>query len=309
MFNKLYREEGGQSLVLVALALLAMLALVALVLDGGNAYAQRRRVQNAADAGAVAGARELALGGTDGQIYAKIDEYTRIRNGATSFEAVYIPGGELVGGGAVPSDASGVRVEAVITFPTFFAGVIGLAELTASTRSGASYGAVAEMSQGVYPIGANWQNYDYGQTYDIWHHEQGGPGNFGWLSWWGCNSVPCLRTSLTPPGNSEEYVNPHDPDDHILSIGDWVEGMPGVKSGAWGKLDDLIGVPITIIIWDEAEGQGANLNYHIAGFAEFVLEGYDKPKKITGRFIRWVVPTTDIHFGTSYGAYGVRLVE
>lgn len=52
----------GQTLVIVALALFALIALVALAIDGGNLMAERRRMQNAADAAALAGARDLRPG-------------------------------------------------------------------------------------------------------------------------------------------------------------------------------------------------------------------------------------------------------
>ncbi len=48
--------ENGQTLVWVALAMVVLLAFVGLAIDGGAVYAERRRMQNAADAGALAGA-------------------------------------------------------------------------------------------------------------------------------------------------------------------------------------------------------------------------------------------------------------
>ena len=48
--------ERGQILVLFTLGLVAMISMVGLVLDGGDAFAQRRDQQNAADLGALAGA-------------------------------------------------------------------------------------------------------------------------------------------------------------------------------------------------------------------------------------------------------------
>src|SRR3990172_12227252 len=51
------QSEKGQSLIFVALLLVAFMAILALVLDGGFAYFKRRNAQNAADAGALAGAR------------------------------------------------------------------------------------------------------------------------------------------------------------------------------------------------------------------------------------------------------------
>jgi Flp pilus assembly protein TadG len=53
------RNERGQAMVLVVFAIIAMIAMAGLALDGGRLHTQRRQAQNAADAAAVAGAREL----------------------------------------------------------------------------------------------------------------------------------------------------------------------------------------------------------------------------------------------------------
>lgn len=53
------RRQGGVSIVLVTLALFMLLAFTALSVDGGNLYVARNELQNAADAGALAGARFL----------------------------------------------------------------------------------------------------------------------------------------------------------------------------------------------------------------------------------------------------------
>src|SRR5207245_859965 len=55
------------------------------------------------------------------------------------------------------------------------------------------------------------------------------PGNFGWLTWAGSPSEPTLVTSLMPPGDSQTYVNPINHADHFVSVGDWVQGKPGVS--------------------------------------------------------------------------------
>jgi hypothetical protein len=54
------RREEGQVLVIVVVAIIALLAFVALAVDGGLAYVDRRSAQNAADAGALAGAWKIA---------------------------------------------------------------------------------------------------------------------------------------------------------------------------------------------------------------------------------------------------------
>ena len=56
------RHENGQTLIYVALGMVVLLGFVALAIDVGYVYGERRRMQNAADAGALAGAHDLCLG-------------------------------------------------------------------------------------------------------------------------------------------------------------------------------------------------------------------------------------------------------
>jgi hypothetical protein len=103
------------------------------------------------------------------------------------------------------------------------------------------------------------------------------PGNFGWLSWNGDNSVSALVTALTPPGASAAYTNPNDANDHNLSIGDWVKGLPGVKNSQQVRqaLDSLKAQLITVPVWDQVQGQGNNTQYRVSGYAQVQLTGYD----------------------------------
>lgn len=72
--------QKGQALVVGVLAIVVLVGFLALAMDASNAYAQRRRMQNAADAGALAGARQVALGAITPTVQAAIYDYTR-RNG------------------------------------------------------------------------------------------------------------------------------------------------------------------------------------------------------------------------------------
>jgi hypothetical protein len=109
--------EKGQSLFLVALLMLIFLALLAIAIDGGNAYAMRRAAQTAADAGALAGAREVCVD-PPGDPYSRAWEYAVGRNHATNAN-VTVANGE-------------VTVVAQITFRTFFAFILGQPQVTAS---------------------------------------------------------------------------------------------------------------------------------------------------------------------------------
>src|SRR5438552_17369794 len=97
------RHQRGQGIVLLSLFLVVLLGLVALGVDGGSLYLNRRQVQNAADAAALAGAFTMARGdpssptgaccahGTD--IFAAIANYASanyIDSSSTNVSAYYV---------------------------------------------------------------------------------------------------------------------------------------------------------------------------------------------------------------------------
>jgi hypothetical protein len=114
-------------------------------------------------------------------------------------------------------------------------------------------------------------------------------GNFGWLTWAGSPSEPTLATSLTIPGNSSTYVNPKIPGDHVVSVGDWVQGKPGISNSDQVRkaLNALEQIDITVPVWDRAMGRGNNSLYHVVAFARVRILNYHLPKenRITARFL------------------------
>src|SRR5215211_1651761 len=111
------RSERGQSAVIVALLFVALVGMLALVLDGGNGFLHRRQVQNAADAGALAGAREWCISHNATSAANRALEYAVTRNGAMEADVV-------VSGGIVTVTASD-------TIQTSFGAVLGQPELVA----------------------------------------------------------------------------------------------------------------------------------------------------------------------------------
>jgi len=116
-----------------------------------------------------------------------------------------------------------------------------------------------------------------------------GTGNFGWLTWFGSPNVPTLATSLMPPGDSNTYVNPNDSSDTNVTVGDWVQGSPGVSnaSSVRAALDELMKYDITVPVWDQSTGTGNNLNYRVAAFANVRITAYRLPSqnRITATFL------------------------
>lgn len=100
-----------------------------------------------------------------------------------------------------------------------------------------------------------------------------GPGNFGWLTWTGDQSIMALTEALTPPGTSEHYRNPHDGGDRRISVNEWVHGRPGVGESrdVRDALSALRNKTITVPLWDAVTGEGSRLQYHVVGFAQIQL--------------------------------------
>jgi len=91
------RRDGGQALVVMVGGLVAVLATVALIIDGGNAWAHQRIVQNGSDSAAEAGAVVMASrlagvttpgGGWDAQVNSQVVA-NAAANGITISAAYY----------------------------------------------------------------------------------------------------------------------------------------------------------------------------------------------------------------------------
>jgi len=131
------RKQSGQTLVIVALALIALLGFLALAIDVGVLYAWRRNMQNAADAAALAGAREICLGHTEAEAVAAIQEYALVENRAMT-ETHEIDGGL-------------VTVYTGVDVNLFFARVLGVDQSGVTARAVAQCGP-AEGGCATWPI-------------------------------------------------------------------------------------------------------------------------------------------------------------
>jgi Flp pilus assembly protein TadG len=149
------RPHAGQTLVFVALASAVLFAAMGLAIDAGIDYAMRRAMQNAADAAALAGARQIRLSDTSDKVLQRIQDIAT-RNGVqdlTQLTCNYItnsyPDGPLptCSSAAVALDSlvpagqhvTGVQVRVAEQHRTFVMPVIGI------TRSGTAAQATAQV--------------------------------------------------------------------------------------------------------------------------------------------------------------------
>ena len=140
MKSQIFKSQHGQSLILVTLLLVALVGMLALVLDGGNTYLMRRAAQNAADAGALAGARELCVNQDPVLAEAVALEYAKDRNRAS--EAI------------VTIALDTVEVSTEIEFDTVFGSVLGRPSITAAAAAAAGCFRPGS-AEGVLPVAWN----------------------------------------------------------------------------------------------------------------------------------------------------------
>ena len=87
--QKIFSEKGA-TLVYVSLIMVILLAFVALSVDVGFLYAERRHMQNAADAGALAGAWEICFGDSSAW-KTTAESYATVNNRAQPADATLAP--------------------------------------------------------------------------------------------------------------------------------------------------------------------------------------------------------------------------
>jgi Flp pilus assembly protein TadG len=236
------RDERGQVLALVAIAMVAILAMVGLVVDGGNAFSQQRMTQNATDSAANAGATVIAknlltAGETDATVDAAVMA-AAAANQTTVVDKQYTDiAGNLIGvavgaapGGLIPAGAAGVKVSGQRTFDAFVSRVVGINSFTTTTDATAAAGSLvgvcpADAGCGVWPVTVPVTtvfcdgNGDPVLSASYWPKDgtivevplcRAGPGNVGWLDF------------HPPAGGASELADTilH-PDNDDISIPDW----------------------------------------------------------------------------------------
>lgn len=135
--------SNGQIMIMFALFATAMFGVLGLAVDLGMSFAERRTMQNAADLGAIAGAREVARYSTTNKTNAltavqQIVSGNKMSNAPTIEECFYRDASGVNVGGCgsnVPSTAIGVQVTVSETHPTYFIRVFPGAPSRVSTRA------------------------------------------------------------------------------------------------------------------------------------------------------------------------------
>ncbi|WNV77220.1 pilus assembly protein TadG-related protein [Geodermatophilus sp. DSM 44513] len=253
--------ERGAAAVLLALLMVPLLGFTAIAVDVGALYAERARLQVAADAAALAVAADCAKGAC-GDMQATAQELVDANLGdATAAPPV------------LASDPNRVTVAGRSPQEHWFAPVIGHESTAVSATATVTWGAPrsgtaalplvfswcewAAQTGGGLPSGTTERTILLPKKSDTGCTGSNGafvPGGFGWLVPDG--GTGCRATS---------------------EIGGTVSSEPGnnpSKGCEPGDLDALLGRTVLLPVFTESGGTGANAWYRVHGYVAFTLTGY-----------------------------------
>ncbi len=125
------RHEEGQALVMVAVMMVGLVSVVGLVSDGGLVFAQRRDLQNVADAAAAAAAMQI-----DEDAYRATGDVVLDQRWARETAARYLEAEEGVSY-EISTSMGSVEVSVSRQAATSFLGLIGIESVDVSARASA----------------------------------------------------------------------------------------------------------------------------------------------------------------------------
>jgi Flp pilus assembly protein TadG len=262
------KSERGQAFVLAAVAMVMCMGMAALVLDVGNWFRDKRRLQGAVDAAALAGAQSLP------------DDASAAQSQALSYANKN--GGDVAGANIVITSTyqsnDTIAVVGQRNDPGIFSKVIAVPGATikasAKARVGPPAQALAVAPMVVFCGHSLIQNcnnnhtptFNVPTTMDF--DPMGAPGAFGMLN---------LDGDQGTVGASKEGAWIEHGFDKYLGLGTY-RSDPGAKfnsSNVQGALSDRVGTVLLFPVFKTLTGTGQNAEYDIIGWIGFYLQSYD----------------------------------
>ncbi len=286
-------------MVIVAIMMVTIMASTAIVVDVGHIFLTKKRLQNAADASALAGCFILV---------------NKQDSGLSDFESYkYVTAniaGEFQYSSVADLGKNTFQVNLSKELDHFFAPVIGFNSSTVSASATAGGNTVISIT-GVVPLGVVQQQFEFNKPYTLkYGGGDGSNGNFGALALGG-SGASNYRSNLMF-GYKEE-----------ITLGDVVTTETGNMAGPTSQsvnyrisLDHnsfsnvapnsprVVIVPVI----DRLVGNGSNTTAKVVGFAAFYLETTDGNGDITGVFLKWAV-SGKVGEGPSFGVVSPTLIK
>jgi Flp pilus assembly protein TadG len=262
------KSERGQAFVLAAVAMVMLLGMAALVLDVGNWFRDKRRLQGTVDAAALAGAQQLP------------DDSAGAQSQALTYANKN--GGDVAGANIVissqyqPNDT--IAVTGQRNDPGIFTKVIAIPGADITARAKARVGPPAQAlhvaPMVVYCGHSLIQNCNndhtpqFGVQTTMDYDPMGAPGAFGMLD---------LDGESGAIGSSTEAAWITDGFDKYLGLGKY-KSDPGAKFGSanvQSALEDRVNTVLLFPVFKTLDGTGSNADYDIIGWIGFYLQSYD----------------------------------
>jgi Flp pilus assembly protein TadG len=296
------RDESGQVILILAVALILLLGISGLVMDVGNWYHVQRQAQAVADASALAAAQ--ALPDATGAATASALDYASRNHGV-------LAAGDITYASAYrPNDTVTVQVRR--TEPTVFAKLFGFDTVSIKTTATARASNLLQAEFAAPFAIVNTQPELAGPGCPCLHVpttldlEKIGPGGFKIIN------IDGAHGGNQGPNTIADWIQYGY--DGSMALG-WYNSMPGAKfnsSQVKNALDARLNTDLLFPIYDDVSGSGANLQYHVIGWAVFEPTGYDfhgNGGSIDGSFDHVTWQGLGGPGGVSDGAISVSLVN
>ncbi len=253
--------QRGQTLVAVAVMLVVLIGFLGLVIDGGNVYAQRRQMQNAADASALAGARVLALDLKKKDKAKGIEEAVKKyaqENGAASWTY------------KITDENTAVSVDVTKRVATYFVRVLGITSVPVGAHAKAKISPPDDVGCAVLPITVDYDALDpdsraEGDVFTIWESDPSECDLWTGDPDWGSHDISAEMhgwLSLDPEqdcGNAGSSLAcwvcadaaKKECPRYSISVGDWVIGNAGLDDDAVGAIACNVGKPAVVPLYDD----------------------------------------------------------
>jgi hypothetical protein len=306
------RDERGQAIVLMTLSLVVIMGMAALVLDVGNWFHTKRRLQGTADAAALAGAQLLPNDSSGAQSQALA--YAN-KNGGD------VAGGNItVSSTVLPNDTISVRARR--TDPGIFSGILGIASADIDARAKARVGPPTQ-ARYVAPMVVDCEHPlihncdgdsipDFGVNTTMDYDPMGAPGAYGMLN---------LDGGSGTPGSSDEAEWILRGFDKYLGLGNY-RSDPGAKfssSNIQDALEARRGTVLLFPVFRVLSGTGQNAVYEIIGWIGFHLNTFEvhgNNATLHGYFTEFIAQGILASSGggesgpsSSFGVKSIQLIE
>jgi hypothetical protein len=264
------KSESGQAIVLMALSLVVIMGMAALVVDVGNWYHTKRRLQGTADAAALAGAQLLPQDSSGAQAMAL--SYAD-KNGGD------VAGADITVTSTLQQDDT-ISVRAKKTDAGVFSNMLGIASADISARAKARVGPPVQAKHVApmvvycdHPLIHNCSGDstpDFGEDHPTTmdYDPMGAPGAYGMLN---------LDGGSGTPGSSDEAEWILHGFNRYLPTGDY-RSDPGAKFSSSNIQDALQarrGTALLFPVFRQLDGTGQNAVYEIIGWIGFHLNTFE----------------------------------